>query len=349
MLMNRNTLSHIVNAFPKNRHFYHYLFWLTLYFSMLFDLSGLLNTLSLWQYMFLVTGRVVLIIGLVYHNLLLLLPAFFKDMKPYYWLALLLSLIVFCVLNISFNYSFHLAELSKVSEVSISSLAIYFVVGVRLLFLSAILKLSVDWYDQQTMIHRLEAANLQAEVKLLKSQLNPHFLFNTLNNLQSLIIRKSTKAVTLVEDLAEMMDYMLYDSQKEKVPLVKEIRYIQNYLDLEQLRKYNSAQITFNYNGNLEEYTIAPLLLLPLIENAVKHGINKVEVDGFIAVVLEVNAGVLLLTVKNNIPPKEEITRTGIGIANLLRRLALLYPAQYVFETQKENNIHTAFLKVNLI
>jgi two-component system LytT family sensor kinase len=318
---------------------------------MLFDLSSLLSSMAAVAYLLLVSGRIILIMALVYNNLIILLPVLYNERRGYYWICFFISLFMFCVLSIGFNNLFGLSELTQSGRITLVNLSISFFVGIRLLFLSSILKLSVDWYDQQTKIHQLEFAGLQSEVSLLKSQLNPHFLFNTLNNLQSLIIKKSSKAVQLVENLSDIMDYMLYDSQLSFLPLVNEIKYLKNYLDLERLRKPDSAKITIEITGDIESYTIAPLLMLPLVENAIKHGLNKVERDGFIDVKIEVISGILFLIVRNNTPENIDISKDGggIGLSNMLRRLELLYSGKYFFETQYKDHNHIALLKLNLI
>jgi two-component system, LytTR family, sensor kinase len=340
-----------MTSFPQNRHFYHYLFWITLFFSMLFELSSLLGPLGAVNYLLVVSGRIVLFMGLVYINLIILLPTFYPGRRRYYWICFLVCLSLFCVLGVGFNKLLGFPALERAGRFNLTNLSVWFFAGLRLLFLSSILKLSVDWYDQQTKIHQLESAGLQAEVNFLKSQLNPHFLFNTLNNLQSLIIKKSPKAVRVVENLSDIMDYMLYDSQVPFIHVKEEIKYLKNYLDLEQMRKADAAKITIKITGEAGSYTIAPLLMLPLVENAVKHGLDKVEEDGSLDVQIELKNGVLLLTVKNKINENDGVSRegVGIGIPNMVRRLDLLYSNKYSFERKYEHHYHTAFLKLNLV
>jgi len=180
---------------------------------------------------------------------------------------------------------------------------------------------------------KIEKQNIQlerdrnlAELKALKSQINPHFLFNTLNNLYALTLQKSDKAPESIKRLSEMLDYMLYQCNDKLVPLHKEIELLKNYIALEQLRYGDDIKITFNTTC-IHSMKIAPFILLSIIENAFKHGASHSLDNPEIHIKLSQKEELLYLTVKNtrNETPKN-IPNTGIGMSNIKQQLELLYP-----------------------
>ena len=147
-------------------------------------------------------------------------------------------------------------------------------------FFTTLVKIMKYWYKDQIIAQNLAHEKLEAELKLLKGQIHPHFLFNTLNNLYSLTLKKADCAPEVVLKLSELMDYMLYDANAPQLSLKKEINYIKNYISLEKIRYGDRADISFDVKGEVESYQIAPLLLLPFIENSFKHGVSgEIEKD----------------------------------------------------------------------
>ncbi|HQW27455.1 MAG TPA: histidine kinase, partial [Saprospiraceae bacterium] len=198
----------------------------------------------------------------------------------------------------------------------------------------------------------LETQRMQSEIKFLKSQINPHFLFNTLNSLYALTLKKSDKAPEIVIKLSEMMRYMLYESNERRVPLQKEVNYIQNYLALEALRQSGHADIRFNVEGQITDQTIAPLIFIPFLENSFKHGLNHQISDGYVHVTMKVLDNKLLLRILNSkpaqLPVPSEKTSGGIGLANVQRRLNLLYPNQYKLDIEDSDKEHIVELSLAL-
>ncbi len=164
------------------------------------------------------------------------------------------------------------------------------------------LKLSLDWYGQQRIIQRITVEKLHAEVDFLRAQINPHFLFNILNNLYALTLKKSELAPDIVLKLADMMEYMLYDSTAEKVLLEKEIAYLHHYFELEQLRFNGHAAMRLNINADFDGQEIAPLLLLPLVENAFKHGLSTPSENGWLNLDIGLHQSNLTVVVENAKP-----------------------------------------------
>lgn len=225
-----------------------------------------------------------------------------------------------------------------------------------LLFLTAggssIVKIISDWQRHQRDRKELETQRMQSEIKFLKSQINPHFLFNTLNSLYALTLKKSDNAPEIVIKLSEMMRYMLYECNERRVPLYKEVNYIQNYLDLERLRQSGQSDITFEVEGNISDQTIAPLIFIPFLENSFKHGLNHQIGDGFVRVNMKVLDNKLLLRIINSkpkqAPVRPEKPSGGIGLVNVQRRLNLLYPNQYKLDIQDSPGEHMVELSLDL-
>jgi LytS/YehU family sensor histidine kinase len=183
---------------------------------------------------------------------------------------------------------------------------------------STVIKIISDWQRHQRDRKDLETQRMQSEIKFLKSQINPHFLFNTLNSLYALTLKKSDKAPEIVIKLSEMMRYMLYESNERRVPLQKEVNYIQNYLAL-SLRQSGHADIQFKVEGQITDQTIAPLIFIPFLENSFKHGLNHQISEGYVHVTMKVLDNKLLLRILNesgSIATAFRKTSGGIGLAS---------------------------------
>ncbi len=194
-----------------------------------------------------------------------------------------------------------------------------------------------------------EKEKLETELKFLKSQVNPHFLFNALNNIYSLAVLKDPQTPESVMQLSEMLRYMVYDSNEEKVPLKSEILYIQNYVDLKRLKDSRGMDLELDMDPSAEDLMVAPLLFIPFVENAFKH--SKIEnlKEGFIKIDLQVREKTIDFSVVNSLPD-EEFTKDevgGIGLDNVLKRLDLLYPGdKHNLNIQKTHDQYKVHLKV---
>jgi two-component system LytT family sensor kinase len=189
----------------------------------------------------------------------------------------------------------------------------------------------------------------EAELKLLKSQIHPHFLFNTLNNLYSLALEKSDKAPDLIIRLADMLSYIIYDCNSEKVPLSKEIDFIKSFLELQEVR-YDTCEISFKVEGDLNNKQIAPMILHTFIDNSFKHGADKDSGNPWIDISINSMNGYLVLSVSNSTKKSEEtaIRAPGIGISNARKRLELLYKGRHGLEISNSENRYSVFLKLQL-
>jgi len=220
---------------------------------------------------------------------------------------------------------------------------IYTVVG-----LFASIKLLKYWYQNQQLKTELENKNKTSELALLRSQLNPHFLFNTLNNIDSLIITNPDRASDAIIKLSDIMRFMLYDTSTDEVPLDKEVNYLKSYISLQQMRLKDPDFVTVTIEGNCHGKTIAPMLFIPFVENAFKHGQKNVASPG-IEVKLTCLIDSINFEVINYVDDKKEMNKddtSGIGLINTKRRLELLYPGKHEFTIEKENGSYKSNLRI---
>jgi len=217
---------------------------------------------------------------------------------------------------------------------------------------SSIYKIINDWFTHQREKVDLQAQTLKSELKYLKSQVNPHFLFNTLNSLYALTLKKSDLAPEIVLRLSEMMRYMLYECNEKVVPLDKEINYIKNYLELEKLRHGDKFEIKFELVGNPTGLRIAPLMFMPFIENSFKHGLNSQIQSGYVHIHMNIENEQAIIKVDNSNPPAMPAMKSrrsgGVGLVNINRRLKLIYPNQHTLDIDKTPNSFHVQLNINL-
>jgi two-component system, LytTR family, sensor kinase len=216
-----------------------------------------------------------------------------------------------------------------------------------LLLIGGLLRLGFLFIRNQHEKRILENANLNAEVNFLKSQINPHFLFNTLNGIYSQAHDKSDKTEISILKLSDLLRYMLYDSGEDRVELTKDIQYITNYIDLQRLRLSSRINIEYEVQGKTEAHSIAPLLLIPFIENAFKHGISYTP-PSTIKIKLAFFEETLTLYVENPLVESNSFGTSGLGLKNVTRRLDLLYPGKYVLDIGKTGKLHVVNLKIVL-
>ncbi|RJE71474.1 sensor histidine kinase [Reichenbachiella sp. MSK19-1] len=217
-------------------------------------------------------------------------------------------------------------------------------------FLALVIKLLKYWYVNQQDKQILAHEKLEAELKFLKTQINPHFLFNTLNNLYALTLKKSDYAPEVVLKLSEMINYMLYECNAHKVLLDNELNFIKNYIEIERMRHGDDLDIKAMINGDSANVYIAPMILLPFIENSFKHGINEELNKSWIDFDLTVTDEQLVLKLANSKSETQHLIESnqGIGLTNVKRRLDLLYKKGYSLEIHDEQRSYTVSLSINL-
>jgi len=211
-------------------------------------------------------------------------------------------------------------------------------------------RLYTDKVQRDKLIKERENIHLKTELEFLSSQISPHFMFNILNTLVSMARKKSELLEPSLINLSQLMRYMLYDTNGGQISLSDEIDYLRNYINLQLLRFGDSVKIVFFFNGSFPGNTIAPMLLIPFVENAFKHGIGTLE-DPVIDISIEVTPEkVLKMKVLNGIssPANSAVRDSGIGLTNVRRRLELLYPSRHQLHIEEKDGTFTAQLEINL-
>ena len=229
-------------------------------------------------------------------------------------------------------------------------LVVYYAVGISF-------ESIVESLKQKKSKEEAQKEKVKAELSFLKSQINPHFLFNSLNSIYSLSNSKSEMTKDAILMLSDMMRYMLYESNSEKVPLHKEIEYIENYIALQQYRisKKDHISIRFNYDGEPNGHNVEPLLFIPFVENAFKHGVSYNETS-IIDIKLNILQDKLIFEALNSCPKSDNLNfekhkrnSSGFGLNNIAKRLDLLYPKKYRLQYDNGIDLFKAKLELNLI
>jgi len=215
-----------------------------------------------------------------------------------------------------------------------------------LFLVGGLIRLGLSFIKNQNEKKVLENATLNAEINFLRSQINPHFLFNTLNGIYSLANEGSPQTKDSILKLSDLLRYVLYDSGDEKVLLSKDIQYVTNYIDLQRLRLSSKVLIDYHIEGNIQGYFISPLLLIAFIENAFKHGISYTR-SSTIRILVKVIEKTLTLYVENPVIENNSFGG-GLGLKNVKRRLELLYPGHYMLEIIQKDQINIVNLKIDL-
>jgi len=224
----------------------------------------------------------------------------------------------------------------------------YTLIAYYILLIGMIIGFVIHWIIKniKSMI-RLKNEKAKTELMHLKSQVNPHFFFNMLNNLYGLVGKDSKKAQELILKLSDMMRYSIYDGEKDTVLLSEEVTYLENYIELHKMRYHKTIDIQFNIDIKDDDYKINPLLFIILLENAFKHGVENLREHAFVRINLEANNNIVNFEIENNFETSEENHEAGIGLKNLKRRLEIVYPKKHTLIIYEANNIYNA--KLNII
>jgi two-component system LytT family sensor kinase len=293
----------------------------------------------------------VINISLFYFNYLLLIPQFLSR-KRYrlYALMVICTIIAYGLGKYGVGLWFPKDIFVRFNRETVGFLP-YFVntifTSLVFVFLSVVLKLLVDWILNERIQRELENQRLSAELAFLKSQINPHFLFNSLNSIYSLAYQKSETTPDAILKLSEIMRYMLYECNDNKVDLSKELQYLQNYIDLQKIRFGNKAYIDFKIEGRVSDQKIVPLLLIAFIENAFKHGIANDAISP-IRLLITLDDSHLHFYIQNKKHTNNRDALGGIGLNNVKRRLDLLYPGKYNLDIKDQIDTYTCELSLIL-
>ena len=208
-----------------------------------------------------------------------------------------------------------------------------------------------DWFKKEKLRLEVQKEKLEAELKYLKNQINPHFLFNTINNIYSLVLGKSKKAPHALLKLSDMLNYLLYESNSDTIALSKEIQNLNDYIELEQFRYGDKLQVMFNYKVSSREIAIPPLLLLPFVENAFKHGAGESLEKGWIHINLNEENNHLTFKIENSLDENaamKNVDNGGIGLSNVKKRLELMFPDKHKLKTLKSSESFIIILQLDL-
>lgn len=232
-------------------------------------------------------------------------------------------------------------------------LVVYFPIVYLMAFLLLALKTIKERFEEKNMMEILRKEKATNELKFLKSQIHPHFLFNTLNSLYALTLTKSDVAPKVVVKLSEMLDYMLYQCNVPRLAIQKEIDLIQNFMDLEKLRHGTQLELSFEHQVDATQPQIAPLILLSLVENAFKHGASGNFLNPKIHIQLTVKDERLHFEVFNTKPPiaapqPESTPKQGIGLYNVKRQLVLNYPSKHQLAIDETDETYLVTLNIDL-
>ena len=216
-------------------------------------------------------------------------------------------------------------------------------------FWGVLFYLGIDWFQKKEQKKELERQNLQSELKLLKNQINPHFLFNTLNNIDSLIASNPDKASSMLVGLSGMMRYMIYDTNSNISPFSLELQQIRNYIDLQEMQYANPDLVEYSVKGYPEGIEVAPMLFIPFIENAFKHCTDKTAKHA-IRFSLRMEDKKIFFESVNIANPSQHIEKDstgGIGLETVKRRLELLYPDKHKLQIDEKNDLFCVFLSID--
>lgn len=290
---------------------------------------------------------------LVYFNLYVLMPRFLlkKKIKLYVFLVLFCIALTTIISSKSLIYFYEnirtykpRADFLRTFQGNISILTDLLI----LVSFTMTLFLLKEWYHKERYTQEIEKKTLETELMLLKNQLNPHFLFNALNSIYIMMGRNLEKGKIMLLEFSDILSHQLYETNKEKVPLTKELDNIKNYINIEKIRHEDIAKVNIEFNKIPSNLYLPPMLLLPLVENAFKHGQSssgyKVNIKAKI-----IENTIFVFEVENSFDgSSNKKCSNGIGLVNLKRRLELLYPNHHSLEINNENSIFKVTLKTEL-
>jgi len=291
-----------------------------------------------------------------YFNIYFLFPVYLQK-RNYLLYFVAISLTICLGTLLESGTFFILNTISFEEKTGLLSLQYLLLTAMAITYTTAItmsLKLVKHWYEKERLTKALEKLNTETELKYLKSQINPHFLFNSLNSIYSLALQKSDVAPELILKLSDILRYILYEGSEKKVSLSQEIKYLKSYLELEKVRHGDRMDLQIEISGETDSKEIAPMLLIPFVENSFKHGLGKDIANGFVKVNVITNHDTLRFEIINSKPKNgsevssEKNYKGGIGLINVQKRLNLLYPQKHQLSISGHENEFKVELEIKL-
>jgi sensor histidine kinase YesM len=307
---------------------------------------------SLWHNLFNVSGWLPVVIPYSYLLAYFIVPKFLLREK---FVQFTFSALLWIIAGVAINYYYRIYFLIPAQEAmhfttiarggwQLPSYMLIVVHGANV----TIFRLFKYWFKKQQEWMRAEKEKVTAELQLLKAQVHPHFLFNTLNNIYSFSLENSPKTPGLILKLSSLLSYMLYDCRAEEVLLEKEIEIMKNYIDLEKERYGNKIEISWDIEGDIKDKFIAPLLMFPFLENAFKHGTSEQLEKPWLSVDISVRQDTLRCKIANSKNEFVPFSDNGIGIWNVKKRIEFIYPASHELKINDEGNFFVVSLLIEL-
>ena len=329
-------------------------------FCLAFFFLGGASAGSMWGIVKTTAKAAVIPIGIYVVNYSLLVPRlFFNGRKAWFFVVDVVLILVALLLPVFFMEVPQDIDMEKLNEqlngLSVIKLLVGAIIMRVVLYMGMIalavgMRYVVRWYEEKKKLEEERRRNTEAELNWLKNQLNPHFLFNTLNNISSLVRLDAGKAQDSIAQLSDLLRYALYESNNAKVKVVDEVVFMRNYIDLMSLRCNEKTRVEVWFGSFDSGLMISPLLFISLIENAFKHGVSA-HVDSFVTVDMGMEDDDLVFTCLNSVVSKEtaDYSGSGIGLENMKRRLELLYHGNYSYKQHQEDGKYTVQVRIRKI
>lgn len=328
------------------RILYHVLFWIALY--VLDVLIFGIGYENLDHFVTLVLAEIPPQIFLAYTVMYWILPRYVKQRRFFESLfSFFVAFIISGFVGHLFFFPFGLYE----ANTSVADMPKIFVRGFYALLHASIavaIKLIKMWYENEKRVSEMEKTKLESELKMLKDQVNPHFMFNTLNNLYGLIGKNPIHAQESVLRLSRIMHHMLYESNHDRIPVRQEIRCIRDYIELEKLRYSQNLSISLNVNDDVLDLSIVPLTIFPFVENSFKHGASEIIEQAWINIDFSTFKNSFVFKIENGKGPKVASHSKGIGLSNVKRRLELIYGRDHSLQVIDGTETFLIILKISL-
>lgn len=331
--------------------FDHILFWMLTVGFHAYTHSGIIQQAGFGQFALELLVRNGLLAVVIYTNLLVIIPKLNHQKNYGMLIMLLLTTLVFYVVVKNFHDVYlygHILNNPERQGFFHNSFYNFSIVIFYLAFATT-LHLSKQWYLQKELIRKIELEKLNTELEYLKAQINPHFLFNSLNTVFFQIDKQNTTARETLSKFSDMLRYQLYECNRKEIAVEKEIQCLKNYVELQRLRKDEHYDIQFTFSEELKNFTVPPLLLLPFIENAFKHVSHFTDRKNIITIDLKKSGNQFELVVFNTKDPKPTPGNGGIGLKNVQRRLELLYPTRHDLKITEQPEAFRAQLTLTLL